>query len=117
VNLVTEQVFLKKGKYGLYVLWGTKKRNLKELGNRPLESIRFEEVEKILQENVSGDMIREISENIQIRKSKKNTDYIFFKTNKMKKPQFFSLHNFKENYEICDKKTIQDWLKEMYNIY
>jgi len=112
-----EQVILKKGKYGLYITWGSKKKNLKELGNRPLESIRFEEIEKILQEDSSGDIIREISDNIQIRKGKKNSDYIFFKTSKMKKPQFFSLNHFKENYRTCDKESIQHWIKETYNVY
>ena len=112
-----EQVILKKGKYGLYITWGSKKKNLKELGNRPIESIRFEEIEKILQEDSSGDIIREISDNIQIRKGKKNIDYIFFKTSKMKKPQFFSLNHFKENYRICDKESIQHWIKETYNVY
>ena len=112
-----EQVILKKGKYGLYIVWGSKKKNLKELGNRPIESIRFEEIEKILQEDSSGDIIREISDNIQIRKGKKNSDYIFFKTSKMKKPQFFSLNHFKENYRTCDKESIQHWIKETYNVY
>lgn len=112
-----EQVILKKGKYGLYITWGSKKKNLKELGNRPIESIRFEEIEKILQEDSSGDIIREISDNIQIRKGKKNSDYIFFKTSKMKKPQFFSLNHFKENYRTCDKESIQHWIKETYNVY
>jgi DNA topoisomerase-1 len=112
-----EQVILKKGKYGLYITWGSKKKNLKELGNRPIESIRFEEIEKILQDDSSGDIIREISDNIQIRKGKKNSDYIFFKTSKMKKPQFFSLNHFKENYRTCDKESIQHWIKETYNVY
>jgi len=107
-------VVLKKGKFGLYITWGKNSKNLKEFGNRPIESIRFEEIEKYLDEG--SNIIREISDNITIRKGPKG-DYIFFKSSKMKKPQFYSLQAFKEDYCKCDLETIKIWIKEIHNIY
>jgi DNA topoisomerase-1 len=107
-------VILKKGKFGLYVTWGENSKTLKELGNRPIESIRFEEVEPLLSKGTGA--VREITDNISIRTSKKG-DYIFFKTPKMKKPSFFSLNDFEEDYKTCDLNVLKSWIKEKYNVY
>ena len=109
-----QNVVLKKGKFGLYITWGDNSKNLKEFGNRPIENIRFEEIEKYLDEG--SNIIREISDNITIRKGSKG-DYIFFKTSKMKKPQFFSLQSFKENYHTCELECLKLWIKDKYNVY
>ena len=60
-------------------------------------------------------MVREITSNISIRKGKFG-DYIFYKNNKMKKPQFLKLQGFKEDYKCCEKQKIKLWIKEKYNI-
>jgi DNA topoisomerase-1 len=109
-----EDVILRKSKFGLYVTWGTNSKTLKELGNRPLESITFQDVEQYLSEG--SNIIRQISDNITIRKSKKG-DYIFFKTLKMKKPAFYSLAGFKEDYRSCDINELKSWIKETHNVF
>ena len=106
-------VILKKGKYGLYVSWGENSRNLKELGNRPLENITFNEIKPYL--NEENNFMKEITPNISLKSGPKG-DYIFYKTSKMKKPQFFSLKNFKGNYKIENINTIKSWIKETYDI-
>jgi DNA topoisomerase-1 len=108
-----EKVMLKKGKFGLYITWGKNTKTLKEFGNRPLESIRFEEIQKYLEEG--SNMIREISDHMSIRKGPKG-DYLFFKTAKMKKPQFYSLRGCKEDYKTCDLFALKQWLKETYQL-
>ena len=57
-----KDVILRKGKFGLYISWGENSKTLKELGNRPIENITFDEVKKYLDEG--SNMIREISSNI-----------------------------------------------------
>jgi DNA topoisomerase-1 len=109
-----KDVILKKGKFGIYVTWGENSKTLKQLGNRPLENITFEEVKPFLEEG--NTLVREINANISIRKSKKG-DYVFFKTTKMKKPKFFDLKNFDQDYKLCDLSIIKTWLKEKYEIY
>ena len=108
-------VILKKGKFGLYVEWGKTSKTLKQLGNRPIENIQMDEITKYLEES---NLVREITENISIRKSIKG-DYLFFKTPKMKKPQFFDIKSFgetKEDYKVCDINILKSWIIEKYNI-
>jgi DNA topoisomerase-1 len=108
-----ENVVLKKGKFGLYITWGKNTKTLKELGNRPLESIKFEEIEKYLEEG--SNIIREITDHITLRKGPKG-NYLFYKTAKMKKPQFFSLQGFKEDYNACPLENLKKWIKDTYQI-
>ena len=110
-----DNVILKKGKFGIYVEWGNISKTLKQFGNRPIENIQMDEIIKYLEET---NIVREISENISIRKSKKG-DYLFFKTKKMKKPTFFDITHFsqtKEDYKICDINILKSWIIEKYNI-
>jgi DNA topoisomerase-1 len=106
-------VILRRGKFGLFLTWGDNSKPLKELGNRPIESITFEEIEKYLCEG--GNIVRNVSDNISIRKSNKG-DYIFFKTDKMKKPKFFPIKDFKKNYKVCSLDELKIWLYDTYQI-
>jgi DNA topoisomerase-1 len=110
-------VILKKGKFGLYISWDKNTKNLKELGNRPIENITFDEVKKYLEEG--SNIIREINSNISIRKGPKG-EYLFYKNAKMKKPQFFDIKTFvteiKEDYKICDLTILKSWITEKYKI-
>ena len=112
-----KDVVLKKGKFGLYISWGTNSKTLKELGNRPIENITFDEVKKYLHEG--SNIIREINSNISIRKGAKG-DYIFYKNGKMKKPQFYDIKSFtmevKEDYKICEINILKSWIMEKYKI-
>jgi DNA topoisomerase-1 len=93
---------------------GELSKTLKQFGNRPMESIQLEEVIPLLEEG--SNMVREVSANISIRKSKKG-DYVFFKTTKMKKPKFFALTGFEEDYKTCDITVLKSWLKEKHDIF
>jgi DNA topoisomerase-1 len=70
-------VIIRKGKFGLYITWGENSKPLKELGNQPIESIQFKDIEKYLHEG--SNIIRKVSDNITIRKGEKG-NYIFLKT-------------------------------------
>ena len=107
-------VILKKGKFGLYISWDKNSKPLKELGNQPIESITFKDIEKYL--NEGSNIIREVSDNITIRKGAKG-EYIFYKTNKMKKPEFYNLKGFEVNYQFCSIDILKSWIKETYKIY
>jgi len=115
-NYEGKDVTVKKGKFGLYVIWGDKTKTLKELGNRPIENITFDEVKPFLNKMNEG---REINKNLSIRNGNKG-DYLFYKTSRMKKPQFYDIQSFakdtNEDYRICDKNILESWIKEKYNI-
>jgi len=112
-----KDVILRKGKFGLYASWGENSKTLKELGNRPIENITFEEVKLILEKG-SG-LVREIHSSLSIRKGPKG-DYIFYKNPKMKKPTFHDIKSFSsetgEDYKICDNTILKSWINEKYNI-
>jgi DNA topoisomerase-1 len=112
-----KDVILKKGKFGLYISWDKNSKNLKELGNRPIENITFDEVKKYLEEG--SNLIREINASLSIRKGAKG-DYLFYKTTKMKKPVFHDIKGFtnevKEDYKICDITILKSWIKDKYNV-
>ena len=113
-----KDVVLRKGKFGLYISWGENSKTLKELGNRPIENITFEEVKKYLDEG--SNIIREISTNLSIRKGPKG-DYIFYKNAKMKKPSFYEIKSFnielKEDYKFCNIDILKSWIVDKYNIH
>jgi DNA topoisomerase-1 len=116
-NYEDQEVFIKKGKYGLYVVWGDNSKTLKEFGNRDIQSISFEEVLPYLESGTN--IIREITNDISIRKGPKG-HYIYYKTNKMKKPKFFDIKKFQlqtdEDYITCDISILKTWCKNTYNI-
>jgi DNA topoisomerase-1 len=106
-----EDVVVKKGKFGLYVICGEISKTLKKLGNRPMENVQLEEVIPLLEEG--SNMVREISADLSIRKSKRG-DYIFYKTSKMKKPKFISLKGFEEDYKTCDVDVLKSWIQSTF---
>ena len=112
-----KDVILRKGKFGLYVSWGENSKTLKELGNRPIENITFDEVKNILEKG-SG-VVRVINSSLSIRKGNKG-DYIFYKNSKMKNPSFHDIKNFtietNKDYKICDVTILKSWIVEKYNL-
>jgi DNA topoisomerase-1 len=112
-----KDVILRKGKFGLYISWGENSKTLKELGNRPIKNITFDEVKSILEEGPS--VIREINSSLSIRKGAKG-DYIFYKNTKMKKPLFYDIKCFtnetNEDYKICNITILKSWIENKYNI-
>lgn len=116
-NYENQEVFIKKGRYGLYVVWGDNSKNLKDFGNRDIQTISFEEILPYLESGTN--IIREITKDISIRKGPKG-HYIYYKTNKMKKPKFFDIKKFQPqtdaDYNTCDIDIFKAWCKNTYNI-
>ena len=120
-----EPLILKKGKFGLYVTWGQNSKSLSSFGNRPIESIKLEDVLEILNkaeekaESVGGDtssgVIRFISNDISIRNGKYGP-YVFYKTKKMTKPLFLKITNFEGDYKTCTISTFLEWLKSEHEL-
>lgn len=107
-------LFIKNGKFGLYASWDKNTKSLKELGNISMENIKLDEIIPILEQGTN--IIREISKELSIRTGLKGGDYLFFKTSRMKKPQFFDIKSFVGDYKICDIDILKSWITEKYSI-
>jgi DNA topoisomerase-1 len=109
-NQDEKDIYLKTGKFGIYITWGDKNISLKSI-KKDFNEITFQDIKPFLNQT----LIRKINENVSIRNGKYG-DYIFYKTNKMKTPKFFKLDQFEDDYKNCNLKLLESWIKEKYNI-
>ena len=85
--------------------------------NVPIKNIQLDDAINILDEAKKSDnsLIRKLDDNLSIR-SGKYGPYVFYKTSKMKKPQFLKLAGFDENPKSCAIEYLKSWIKEKYAI-
>ena len=104
-------VKVKKGRYGLYATWGDNTCSLKKI-KKPIEDITIQDVLNCK----TSSILCEIDDTRSIRMGKYGA-YLFYKTAKMKKPQFISLSNYildveqKETWINLNKERFIDWLE------
>ena len=113
-----KEVYLKNGKFGYYIENGDIKKSLNYVKiNIPHKNITLEDAIQILDEssNSTNKLIRKINDDLSIRTGKYG-DYIFYKTDKMKKPQFLKLTNFENDYKTCDIKLLKNYIIENHKI-
>lgn len=113
-------VLLKSGPYGEYISYKNETTNISSIqsdisdgGSGLLDG--FIKYIKAKSESGSQNIIRELTKEISIRNGKYGA-YIFYQTEKMKKPKFFNLNNFKESYKYCSEESLLKWIKEKHNI-
>ena len=111
-------LYLKYGKFGYYLECGELKKSLNYTKiNVPIKNIGYDDAVNILEnsEANANSLVRKIDETLSIRKGKYG-DYIFYKTEKMKKPQFLKLNGFNDDYKNCSLSNIRSWIKEKYEV-
>ena len=109
-----EDLILKRGKFGLYVVWGENKKSVDNIKTKESD-ITIDDVIPLIENNTNPNMVREITPEMSIRKGKYG-DYIFYKTNKMSKPRFLKLNGFKDDYKTCGIEVLKDWIKETWKV-
>jgi DNA topoisomerase-1 len=114
-----QDIILKKGKFGLYFIWNDSNVSLKT--NRGIKNITIDDVISLIcreKNDTSTVSMRKVSDSISIRSGKVGkSDYIFFKTENMKKPSFLSMEGYIGDYKTDDLSTIKSWIREKYGIY
>ena len=111
-------LYLKYGKFGYYLECGELRKSLNYTKiNVPIKNIGYDDAVNILEnsEANANSLVRRIDETLSIRKGKFG-DYIFYKTEKMKKPQFLKLNGFNDDYKNCGLANIRSWIKEKYEV-
>ena len=117
-NFQEQSVYLKKGKYGYFLECGELRKSLNTVKiNVPIKEIKLEDAITILSERINegNTLVRKISNDLAIRKGKYG-DYIFYKTETMKKPQFLKLNEFNDDYVTCSLDFLKSWIKEKYGL-
>jgi DNA topoisomerase I len=117
-NFQEQPVYLKKGKYGYFLECGELRKSLNTVKiNVPIKEIKLEDAITILSERINegNSLVRKISNDLAIRKGKYG-DYIFYKTETMKKPQFLKLNEFNDDYVTCSLDFLKSWIKEKYGL-
>jgi DNA topoisomerase-1 len=117
-----KDLFIKKGKYGVYAQWGKEIRGLKDdCFSGPIEKIEYINVIRFLEKEIVLDItkpvgfVRELNAQISIRTGKYG-DYIFYKKPKTKTPFFFKLQGFNGDYKTCDTLLLLNWIKLTYKV-
>ena len=113
-----ENVYLKNGKFGYYLECGQLRKSLKTIKiNVPFKEIKIDDALTILKDcdSETNGLVRKISNELAIRKGKFG-DYLFYKTPTMKKPQFFKLDDFNDDYKNCSLEFLKSWIKEKYGL-
>lgn len=140
----SENIVIKKGKYGLYFVWGEHKKSLSGLfpKSKNPETIRYDEIVKIIETSLvraeigvgmdeqksittttattqeitlTKGMVRFITKDLSIRNGRFG-DYIFYKTAEMKNPTFLKIKGFKEDYKTCSSDILVEWIETTYSI-
>jgi DNA topoisomerase-1 len=106
---------LKKGKFGLYVAYGENSKSLNGI-NIEEHDITYEDVIRFIENsNKDSSVIRVLNQQLSLRKGKYG-NYVFYKTESMKKPQFLKLKGFNKNPETCSKDEFINWIKTTYKL-
>jgi len=105
------EIELRMGKFGAYVEYGDdKKVSLNKL-KKSLDKIMLEDVVPILdasmEEKPASTVLRVLTPTLSVRNGKFGP-YIFYKTEKMKKPKFFDLKGFDQGFGSED---LLEWIK------
>lgn len=114
-----QDVTLKTGKYGAYVLIDDKTHSIKDIG-LPLDKITLSDIisflkldeEKERKPNTSN-TLRVLTPNLSIRKGQYGP-YLFYKTESMKSPAFFNIKKLNKDPTTCDQIELLNWIKTTY---
>ena len=106
------EIELKPGKFGAYVEYGDdKKVSLNKL-KKTLDKIVLEDVIPFLEEEKPAtSVLRVLTPTLSVRNGKFGP-YIFYKTEKMKKPKFFDLKGFDQGFGNCDAEELVEWINK-----
>ena len=118
-----EQIYLKRGKYGVYVEMGIGESPVRESVStikKPMNEITLADVEEHLKkleekETKEPAILRQLNNEMSVRKGKFGP-YVFYKRLDMKKPHFLNIKKFNEGFFACEASTLIDWLNKTYNL-
>lgn len=106
-----EDIYLKDGRYGPYVTYNNKSISVKNIEEKTLENI----IPLLSDSEKKSSEIKHLNSELSLRNGKYGY-YIFYKTQKMKKPKFLSLKGCSLSIEESSNQEYLEWIKQKYNI-
>jgi DNA topoisomerase-1 len=106
-----EKVLLKKGKFGLFLVYKEKNYSLKGLKKKQID-ITIDDAKEVIDKAKESGIVREINNDISIRNGKYG-HYIFYKTSSMKKPKFIPIKKCPLEYLECSKEEFMRWFDDI----
>ena len=107
-------VFIKKGRYGLYIEYGENKISVKNADAR-LETFTIEDMKECIEPAKEKSVLRELNEHMDIRRGQYGA-YVYYKTPEMKKPKFLNIKKCPHGFLNCTVETLVDWLCTTYSL-
>lgn len=111
-----QDVYIKSGRYGAYIEWGSNRKSMNAI-DKAIVDITIRDAIDVIENRVSSgskNIVREIDKNMSIRKGKYG-DYIYYKSETMKRPEFLKITAFPDDYKKCSLQTLKTWIMETYN--
>ena len=110
-----EDLYIKNGRYGMYVEYGEKRVSVKAI-QKKLEEIELDDVIEII-ENAPKEkfMLRKLNEYMDIRRGQYGP-YVFYYRPNMKKPKFLNIKKCPHGFLTCSVETLVEWLCNTYNL-
>jgi DNA topoisomerase-1 len=106
-----KDIILKNGKFGPYINYNDENISVKKI-EKTFDKINISDVIDLIGSGSSNSYLRKIDDDYQIRKGKgSKSDYIMYKTIKMKKPQFITLKKFEGDYINCDIEELVNYIE------
>lgn len=100
-------LYLKTGKFGLYVEFNDEKKSLSKI-NIEEPDITLKDVIEFIEK--PSNILREVNNFTSVRNGQYGP-YIFIKSKEMKKPKFVTLKGFQEDINSCDIEIIKEWIQ------
>jgi len=110
-------IYVKNGRYGLYVECGDLRENAKSV-DKLLEEIEYEDIKHLLEPKESKsaqEPLRELNYCMSVRKGKFGP-FVYYKEDHMKSPRFLNIKKSPHGFLNCEADILIGWLCETYNI-
>ena len=105
-------VYKRLGKYGAYIEYNGNNKSIKII-SKEFRDICLNDVIPIIKET-NTNIFRVFTGSLSVRKGKYGA-YAYYKKENMRKPEFYNIKKFKENFNECSVKTFIDWLCKNYD--
>ena len=113
-----EQLFLKKGRYGEYVVWGDNKESIKWMmtNGKTMDSVTYDEVVTYLEKrHETKSIVRRLGDHLLLRRGKYG-EYIQYKPPGCKTPTFIGLKKCPIDYMACSIEDVRNWLRTAHGL-